>query len=90
MSAGSPAVSVVVPLFNEEENVPILQGELTAALSGLDYEIIFVDDGSRSHGGENRKRSADSLCVSKKRRPKRGHVCGIECGARRHRCIDRW
>jgi len=47
MSAGSPAVSVVVPLFNEEENVPILQAELTSALSGLDYEIIFVDDGSR-------------------------------------------
>jgi len=46
MSAGSPAVSVVVPLFNEEENVPILQAELTAALGGLDYEIIFVDDGS--------------------------------------------
>jgi glycosyltransferase involved in cell wall biosynthesis len=46
MNAGSPAVSVVVPLFNEEENVPILQGELMAALSGLDYEIIFVDDGS--------------------------------------------
>jgi glycosyltransferase involved in cell wall biosynthesis len=40
------AISVVVPLFNEEENVPILQAELTAALSGLDYEIIFVDDGS--------------------------------------------
>ena len=47
MSAGSPAVSVVVPLFNEEENIPILQAELTAALAGLDYEIIFVDDGSR-------------------------------------------
>jgi dolichol-phosphate mannosyltransferase len=47
MSPGSPAVSVVVPLFNEEENVPILQAELTAALGGLDYEIIFVDDGSR-------------------------------------------
>ena len=46
MSAGSPAVSVVVPLFNEEENVPILQAELTAALGGFDYEIIFVDDGS--------------------------------------------
>jgi len=42
----SPAVSVVVPLFNEEENIPILQRELTAALTGLDYEIIFVDDGS--------------------------------------------
>ena len=46
MNAGSPAVSVVVPLFNEEENVPILQAELMAALGGLDYEIIFVDDGS--------------------------------------------
>lgn len=42
----SPAVSVVVPLFNEEENVPILQSELAGALAGLDYEIIFVDDGS--------------------------------------------
>ena len=47
MSVGSPAVSVVVPLFNEEENVPILQAELTAALGDVDYEIIFVDDGSR-------------------------------------------
>jgi dolichol-phosphate mannosyltransferase len=42
----APAVSVVVPLFNEEENVPALQAELRSALTGLDYEIIFVDDGS--------------------------------------------
>ena len=40
-------VSVVVPLYNEEENVSILQRELTGALTGLDYEIILVDDGSR-------------------------------------------
>ncbi len=45
-SSSAPAVSVVVPLFNEEENVALLQGELTAALAGFDYEIIFVDDGS--------------------------------------------
>jgi dolichol-phosphate mannosyltransferase len=44
--ANSPTVSVVVPLFNEEENVPILQSELRSALSGLDHEIVFVDDGS--------------------------------------------
>ena len=44
--ADSPAVSVIVPLFNEEESVPILQSELTSALAGLDYEIIFVDDRS--------------------------------------------
>ena len=42
----SPALSVVVPLYNEEANVPILQEELRVALSGRDYEIIFVDDGS--------------------------------------------
>jgi len=41
-----PAVSVVVPLYNEEENVPILQSELNAALRDIDHEVIFVDDGS--------------------------------------------
>jgi dolichol-phosphate mannosyltransferase len=39
-------VSVIVPVYNEEESVPILQRELTAALQGIDHEIIFVDDGS--------------------------------------------
>src|SRR3982074_953218 len=43
----APAVSIVVPVFNEEENMSILQSELRNALAGLDYEIIFVDDGSR-------------------------------------------
>jgi dolichol-phosphate mannosyltransferase len=48
MSAGAstPTVSVVVPLYNEEENAPILQAELASALTGLAHEIIFVDDGS--------------------------------------------
>ena len=42
----SPTVSVVAPLFNEEESIAILQSELSAALKSFDYEIIFVDDGS--------------------------------------------
>jgi dolichol-phosphate mannosyltransferase len=46
MSEMAPTVSVVIPLFNEEENVSILQSELHAALAGIDHEIIFVDDGS--------------------------------------------
>jgi len=45
-TASSPQVSVIVPLFNEEENVPILQAELRAALRSIDHEFIFVDDGS--------------------------------------------
>jgi dolichol-phosphate mannosyltransferase len=48
----SPPLSVVVPLYNEEANLPILQEELRAALSGLDYEIIFVDDGSIDRSAE--------------------------------------
>lgn len=40
------SVSVVIPLYNEQENVPILQRELMSALEPFDYELIFVDDGS--------------------------------------------
>jgi dolichol-phosphate mannosyltransferase len=45
-AVSAPALSVVVPLYNEEENVPILQAELAAALSSLEHEMVFVDDGS--------------------------------------------
>ncbi len=42
-------VSVVVPLYNEEENVPYLYKELTDVMRsfGREYELVFVDDGSR-------------------------------------------
>ena len=41
-------ISVVVPVFNEEENLPILIPRLVKVLNplGLSYEMIFVDDGS--------------------------------------------
>lgn len=41
-------VSVVIPLLNEEKNIPILHDELTQVLQkkGLEYELIFIDDGS--------------------------------------------
>ena len=41
-----PDFSVVVPLFNEEDNVGILQDEIRAALGARNYELILVDDGS--------------------------------------------
>jgi glycosyltransferase involved in cell wall biosynthesis len=42
-------VSVVVPLFNEEDSVQLLYESITNAIVDefADYEIIFVDDGSR-------------------------------------------
>lgn len=44
-----PQVSVVVPVFNEEESLPRLHAELAASLSRLEgsWEVIYVDDGSR-------------------------------------------
>jgi Glycosyl transferase family 2 len=44
----SPEVSVILPLYNEEENVGLLHDELKRALDALErpYEIIYVDDGS--------------------------------------------
>jgi glycosyltransferase involved in cell wall biosynthesis len=42
-----PAVSVVIPLYNEEDNIAELQKELAAALAGVDHEVILVDDCSK-------------------------------------------
>jgi dolichol-phosphate mannosyltransferase len=55
----SPEVSVVVPVFNEEENLPILQSELRVALGELDYELIFVDDGSTDSSADRIERAAN-------------------------------
>ena len=43
-----PYISIVVPLYNEEENLPILNSSLLGVLQKLDkpFEIIYVDDGS--------------------------------------------
>jgi len=46
MPSTAPLVSVIVPLYNEEENVPELQRQLAEALKSLSHEIILVDDGS--------------------------------------------
>jgi dolichol-phosphate mannosyltransferase len=39
-------LAVVVPCFNERENVAVLVDKLTAALRGIEWEVIFVDDDS--------------------------------------------
>src|ERR1700759_1509102 len=44
--ADLPALSVVVPTFNERDNVPKLYRKLEAALAGIAWEVIFVDDNS--------------------------------------------
>ncbi len=54
MSEASPLLSVIVPCFNEAEVIEHTHRRLTAALDELthDFEIIYVDDGSRDRTAE--------------------------------------
>jgi dolichol-phosphate mannosyltransferase len=59
----NPSIAVILPTFNERENIPTLIGRLSAALAGLDWELIFVDDDSpdgtseavRTYAAEDRR-----------------------------------
>ena len=44
--AGLPELSVVVPTFNERDNVTVLYRRLEATLAGIAWEVVFVDDNS--------------------------------------------
>ncbi|HLI19177.1 MAG TPA: glycosyltransferase family 2 protein [Rhodanobacteraceae bacterium] len=56
-----PELSVVVPVYNERDNIPPLLAEIAAALRGrIDYEVVYVDDAS----------SDDSLAVLMSERTK--------------------
>lgn len=60
----NPDLSVVFPVYNEEENIPILLQEIAASLEGRGwtYEIVAVDDGSTD-------RSLEILRASRERYP---------------------
>jgi dolichol-phosphate mannosyltransferase len=47
-----PAISVVIPCRNEARNLAFLIGEVDAAMSGRDYEVLVVDDGSTDTTGQ--------------------------------------
>ncbi|HEX2935051.1 MAG TPA: glycosyltransferase family 2 protein [Bacteroidales bacterium] len=46
-----PEISVIVPIYNEEQNIPELYRRLHATVSEItpNYEFIFVNDGSKDH-----------------------------------------
>lgn len=51
---GSRLISIVVPVYNETDSLDALVGEIreVAARNDLDFEIVFVDDGSRDSSWE--------------------------------------
>jgi undecaprenyl-phosphate 4-deoxy-4-formamido-L-arabinose transferase len=50
----APEISVVIPVYNEELNLPLLFSRLYPVLDGLGrgYEVIFTNDGSSDHSLE--------------------------------------
>ena len=52
-------LSVVVPLYNEEENVALLTQKIHESLAGYNYQIIYVDDFSTDHTRQVIKKLAD-------------------------------
>jgi glycosyltransferase involved in cell wall biosynthesis len=48
-----PKLSLVISVYNEEGNVILLSEKIAESLKGLDYEVIFVDDGSKDRTVEN-------------------------------------
>jgi glycosyltransferase involved in cell wall biosynthesis len=57
-----PELSLIVPIYNEEENLPLLMEAICASLEPLnrEWEVIFVDDGSTDHSLDVLKQLVDA------------------------------
>jgi dolichol-phosphate mannosyltransferase len=42
-------ISIILPAFNEQNNIKAIYQQLTNVLAGFTYEVIFVDDGSQDN-----------------------------------------
>ena len=78
----TPLVSVIVPVYNEEQGLPALFERLYAALDamGRSYEVVFVDDGSRD-------RSVALLRTQFEQRPEQTRVVVFASNAGQHMAI---
>jgi undecaprenyl-phosphate 4-deoxy-4-formamido-L-arabinose transferase len=78
----SPRLSVVIPVYNEEQVLPALFERLYAALDALSlpYEVIFIDDGSRD-------RSAALLRAQFQKRPDATRVIIFNANFGQHMAI---
>lgn len=53
-NVGCPDLSVVLPVYNEAENIPVLYDRLIGVLESenLDFEVLFIDDGSNDESAQ--------------------------------------
>lgn len=59
----NPFLSVVIPVYNEEDNVRLLSEKVAEALVDFQYELILVDDGSTDQTRQNAKAIEDEHLV---------------------------
>ena len=81
-----PEISVVVPVYNEEENLPVLAAEIRTALEGIGrpYEVIYVDDGSTDSSPAvlQRLAGADPAVRIVRQRRNAGQSAALDAGFR--------
>jgi glycosyltransferase involved in cell wall biosynthesis len=77
-------LSIILPVYNEEENVPIVHAQLREVIATLERptEVIFIDDGSTDRSYEILKRLAESDPTTKVIRFRRnfGQTAAISAG----------
>ncbi len=73
-------LSVVITVMNEEENIGPLQEAIRNALGGMDYEVVYVDDGSSDRTREEIKKHSDDRTVLVELRKNYGQSTAMTAG----------
>ena len=60
-------LSLIVPCYNEERNLPLLFEKICSTLTGINFEIIFINDGSADNTWKTLKEISHVLEVSESR-----------------------
>ena len=80
----NPELSILIPLYNEEESLPELYQKITAVLIKLNksYEIVFIDDGSTDRSFEALEKLSrnDPKIRVYQFRKNYGKSAGLACG----------
>lgn len=73
-------LSLIIPVMNEAENIPFLFTAVSAALKGISYEVIIVDDGSTDQTKKKILECADSNTTLVELRGNYGQSTAIAAG----------
>jgi len=73
-------LSVIITVMNEEENIKPLQESIQTALNGIDYEVVYVDDGSTDKTRQQILEFADDRTVLVELRKNYGQSTAMTAG----------